>query len=38
MLDLRVIDISYFDVILGLDWLTTHLVSVSFEVRGFFFG
>ena len=29
MVDLRVKHISYFDVILGMDWLTTHRVIID---------
>ena len=28
-MDLRVMDISYFDVILGMDWLTAHRVIID---------
>ena len=31
--DLRVIDISEFDVILGMDWLTTHRVVIDCDHR-----
>ena len=31
--DLRVMDISDFDVILGMDWLTTHLFVIDFDNR-----
>ena len=31
MLDLRVMDMSEFDVILGIDWLTTHQVVIDFD-------
>ena len=31
--DLRVMDISYFDVILGMDWLTTHLFVIDCDRR-----
>ena len=32
-MDLRVMDISYFDVILGMDWLMTHRVVIDCERR-----
>ena len=31
--DLRVMDISKFDVILGMDWLTTHRVVIDCDHR-----
>ena len=31
--DLRVMDISEFDVILGMDWLTTHRVAIDCDRR-----
>ena len=31
--DLRVIDISYFDVILSMDWLTAHRVVIDYDCR-----
>ena len=31
--DLRVMDISYFDVILGMDWLTAHRVIIDCDSR-----
>ena len=31
MLVLRVMDMSEFDVILGIDWLTTHQVVIDFD-------
>ena len=31
--DLRVMDISDFDVILGMDWLTAHRVVIDFDSR-----
>ena len=31
--DLRVMDMSEFDVILGMDWLTTYRVVIDFELR-----
>ena len=31
--DLRVMDISYFDVILGMDWLTAHRVVIDSDSR-----
>ena len=34
MVDLRVMDISDFDVILGMDWLTTHRVVIDCESMG----
>ena len=34
MVDLRVMDISDFDVILGMDWLTAHRVIVDCDVGG----
>ena len=33
MVDLRVMDISNFDVILGMDWLTTHQVIIDCDSR-----
>ena len=33
MVDLRVMDISDFDVILGMDWLTAHLVVIDYDSR-----
>ena len=33
MVDLRVMDISNFDVILGIDWLTTHRVIIDCDSR-----
>ena len=33
IVDLRVIDMSEFDVILGMDWLTTHRVVIDCERR-----
>ena len=33
MVDLRVMDISDFDVILGMDWLTTHRVIIDYDSR-----
>ena len=33
MVDLRVMDISNFDVILGMDWLTTHQVVIDCDSR-----
>ena len=33
MMDLRVMDISDFDVILGMDWLTTHRVVIDCDRR-----
>ena len=33
MVDLRVMDISEFDVILGMDWLTTHRVIIDYDCR-----
>ena len=33
MVDLRVMDISDFDVILGMDWLTAHQVVIDFDSR-----
>ena len=33
MVDLRVMDISYFDVILGMDWLTAHRVVIDRDSR-----
>ena len=33
MVDLRVVDISDFDVIIGMDWLTTHRVVIDFDRR-----
>ena len=33
MMDLRVMDISNFDVILGIDWLTTHRVVIDCDSR-----
>ena len=32
-MDLRVMDISYFDVILGMDWLTAHQVVIDHDSR-----
>ena len=32
-MDLRVMDISDFDVILGMDWLMTHQVVIDCECR-----
>ena len=32
-MDLRVMDMSEFDVILGLDWLTTYQVVIDYESR-----
>ena len=32
-MDLRVMDMSDFDVILGMDWLTTHRVVIDYERR-----
>ena len=32
-MDLRVTDISYFDVILGIDWLTAHRVIIDYDSR-----
>ena len=32
-MDLRVMDISDFDVILGMDWLTTHRVIIACDSR-----
>ena len=32
--DLQVIDISDFDVILGMDWLTAHWVIIDCDLRG----
>ena len=31
--DLRVMDMSEFDVILGMDWLTAHRVVIDYERR-----
>ena len=31
--DLRVMDISEFDVILGMDWLMTHRVVINYDCR-----
>ena len=33
MVDPRVMDISDFDVILGMDWLTTHRVIIDYDSR-----
>ena len=33
MVDLRVMDISDFDVILGMDWLTAHRVVIDCDSR-----
>ena len=33
MVDLRVMDISEFDVILGMDWLTAHRVIIDWDSR-----
>ena len=33
MVDLRVMNISYFDVILGMDWLTAHRVVIDCDRR-----
>ena len=33
IVDLRVIDMSKFDVILGMDWLTTHRVVIDYDRR-----
>ena len=33
IIDLRVMDMSEFDVILGMDWLTAHLVFIDFDRR-----
>ena len=32
-MDLRVMDMSEFDVILGMDWVTTHRVIIDYESR-----
>ena len=32
-MDIRVMDISEFDVILGMDWLTTHRVFIDYDRR-----
>ena len=36
MVDLRVMDILDFDVILGMDWLTTHRVVIDYDSRRIF--
>ena len=33
MVDLRVMDISDFDVTLGMDWLTAHRVVIDYDRR-----
>ena len=33
MVDLRVMDISDFDVILGMDWLTAHRFVIDYDRR-----
>ena len=33
IVDLRVMDISYFDVILGMDWLTAHRVVIDCDSK-----
>ena len=33
MMDLRVVDISDFDIIIGMDWLTTHQVVIDCDRR-----
>ena len=33
IVDLRVMDMSEFDVILGMDWLTTHRVIIDCDLR-----
>ena len=33
MVDLRVMDTSEFDVILGMDWLTAHRVVIDYDGR-----
>ena len=32
-MDLRVMDVADFDVILGMDWLTAHLVVINYDSR-----
>ena len=33
MVDLRVMNISYFDAILSMDWLTAHRVVIDYDSR-----